>query len=88
MKEVKLKITDPDGLHARTASNLCKEISQYKEQIELIYKDRKVNMKSTLAIMSLAIPLNSDITVCVTGDKEDEVLEKVVSLFKTLELTS
>jgi phosphotransferase system HPr-like phosphotransfer protein len=45
-------------------------------------------MKSTLAIMSLAIPLNSDITVCVTGDKEDEVLEKVVSLFKTLELTS
>ena len=41
MKKIELQITDPDGLHARPASNLCKEISQYKEQIELIYKDRK-----------------------------------------------
>ena len=45
-------------------------------------------MKSTLAIMSLAIPVNSEITICVTGDKEDDVLEFVVSLFKTLDLTT
>jgi len=88
MKKVTLKITDPDGLHTRPASNLCKTISQYDEQIELIYKERKVNMKSTLAIMSLAIPKNSDITVCVTGENEDAILEKVVSLFKSLDLTA
>jgi phosphotransferase system HPr-like phosphotransfer protein len=37
--------------------------------------------------MSLAIPKNSDITIKVTGDKEDSVLDTIVSLFKTLELT-
>ena len=87
MKQVTLKITDKDGLHARPASNLCKEIAQYSEQIELQYKQRKVNMKSTLAIMSLAIPKDSEITVFVSGDNEDVVLENVVALFKTLKLT-
>ena len=88
MKEITLKITAKDGLHARPASNLCKEIAKYAEQIDLIYKGRKVNMKSTLGIMSLAIPSGSEITVCVTGRKEDEVSQKIITLFEDLNLTT
>jgi phosphocarrier protein len=87
MREITLTITDKDGVHARPASDLCKAIAKFDEKIELSYKNRTVNMKSTLAIMSLAIPKNSDITIKVTGDKEDSVLDTIVSLFKTLELT-
>ena len=87
MKEVTLTITDKDGLHARPASDLCKEVSKLDEKIELLYKNRTVNMKSTLAIMSLAIPKNSEITIKVTGDNEDTVVNNIVSLFKNLKLT-
>ncbi|AUD64240.1 hypothetical protein BK011_00480 [Tenericutes bacterium MZ-XQ] len=87
MKEITLTITDKDGLHARPASDLCKEVSKLDEKIELLYKNRTVNMKSTLAIMSLAIPKNSEITIKVTGDNEDTVADNIVSLFKNLKLT-
>jgi phosphocarrier protein len=87
MKEITLTITDKDGLHARPASDLCKEVSKLDEKIELLYKNRTVNMKSTLAIMSLAIPKNSEITIKVTGEKEDTVADNIVSLFKNLKLT-
>lgn len=87
MREITLTITDKDGLHARPASDLCKEVSKLDEKIELLYKNRTVNMKSTLAIMSLAIPKNSEITIKVTGDNEDTVANNIVSLFKNLKLT-
>lgn len=87
MKEITLTITDKDGLHARPASDLCKEVSKLDEKIELLYKNRTVNMKSTLAIMSLAIPKNSEITIKVTGENEDTVADNIVSLFKNLKLT-
>lgn len=87
MKEITLTITDKDGLHTRPASDLCKEISKLDEKIELKYKNRTVNMKSTLAIMSLAIPKNSEITVKVSGENEDLILENIVALFKILKLT-
>ncbi len=87
MKEVKVLITDKDGLHARPASSLCREVAKFSEHVDLVYKDKKVNMKSTLGIMSLAIPKDSELTICVTGDNENEVAEKIVGIFKDLKLS-
>ena len=87
MKEITLIITDKDGLHARPASSLCKEVAKYGEHIDLVYKNRKVNMKSTLGIMSLAIPKDSEIKICVTGENEEKVADEISSIFTNLKLT-
>lgn len=46
-------ITDETGLHARPATVLVNTASKYSAEITLTYRDKKVNLKSIMGVMSL-----------------------------------
>jgi len=86
LKKVTVKIIDEAGLHARPASIISKEAAEHEEEILLTYKDKTINLKSILGVMSLAVPKNADITISVEGDEEDKIMDLLISQFKKYKL--
>ncbi|MCF7924976.1 MAG: HPr family phosphocarrier protein [Candidatus Izimaplasma sp.] len=75
------KIVDEAGLHARPASLLVKEATKFENEIMIEFQDKKMTLKSIMAVMSLGVPRNSMIAIQVDGDDQEEVfnaLEKVL----------
>ncbi len=65
-------VKDKAGLHARPASILSASASKYRGNVDILYKDKKVTLKSIMALMSLGIPYQGEFFIEVTGDKEKE----------------
>ncbi len=75
------KIIDEAGLHARPASLLVHEATKHANDIFIEFKERKLTLKSIMAVMSLGVPQNSTIASEVVGDNAVEVfaaLEKIL----------
>jgi catabolite repression HPr-like protein len=75
--EVKLKT----GLQARPAALFVQEANRFSSEIFLEKDGKKVNAKSIMGLMSLAISTGSEITLAADGSDEDEAiaaLEKFV----------
>lgn len=82
MKSIDLVITDEAGLHARPASLVCKEAAKYGANIELVYNEKAINLKSILGVMSLGVPQNATVTVRAEGDDAETALENIEKVFK------
>ena len=77
---VKLK----NGLHARPAALFVQEANKFLSDIFVEKDEKKVNAKSIMGIMSLAINTGSDLTIIADGsDEEQAVLSLSVLLSKT-----
>lgn len=86
MATLELCIIDPDGLHARPASLLCKEAARYDEDILLTYQSRTVDMKSILGVMSLAVPTGATVTIEVKSERSDDIIRSLHQSFASLNL--
>lgn len=67
---VKLK----NGLQARPAALFVQEANRYSSNIYLEKDRKKVNAKSIMGIMSLAIGPQSEIKLLIDGPDEEEVM--------------
>ncbi len=75
------KIIDEAGLHARPASLLVQEAGKFPNNIFIEFKEKKLTLKSIMAVMSLGVPQNSTIAIDVEGEDAVEVfaaLEKIL----------
>ncbi|BDV02485.1 MAG: phosphocarrier protein HPr [Candidatus Hepatoplasma vulgare] len=87
--EIKVKITDPIGLHARPATILVKEASKYKSDIKLkTLNGKEVNLKSILSIMSLSIKKDDEIIITAKGSDEKTAIENIEKVMKEEKLIS
>lgn len=75
--EIKIKIIDPIGLHARPASIVVQQASKFKSNIKLIANGKEANLKSIMSIMALGVKTNTEITIIADGSDEKEALEKI-----------
>lgn len=66
------KVQDEAGLHARPASLLVQTAGKFADDINIIYKEKTLTLKSIMAVMSLGIPQYGEFTIEVTGDNETE----------------
>ncbi|MBM7553837.1 phosphocarrier protein HPr [Thalassobacillus pellis] len=82
MVEQTMKITAADGVHARPATSLVQVAGQYQSDVNLEYREKSVNLKSIMGVMSLGIPKDADIKITADGDDEKEALDAVVSKVK------
>ena len=55
MKEFKYVITDAQGIHARPASELVKELKGVTSVVKLTKEGKTVEAKKLMAVMSLAL---------------------------------
>lgn len=80
-KEV-LIVEDTEGLCARLAQKVVQAASKYESDILLKYRNKEVDVKSILGLMSLAIPEGERVEIIATGEDADEViadLKKIIT---------
>ena len=70
------------GIHARPATLLVQTASRFVADIDLEYKDKKVNMKSIMGVMSLGIGKGAEINIMVDGNDEQEALTALQQLME------
>lgn len=71
--EVKLKT----GLQARPAALFVQEANRFSSDVFLEKDGKKVNAKSIMGLMSLAVSSGSVITLIVDGKDEEEALKEL-----------
>lgn len=82
MVERQFKIIDDTGIHACPATLLVQKASQFKSEISLEYKNKKVNLKSIMGVMSLGISKNAEIKIAAEGNDEEAALNALDDLLK------
>ena len=79
-----VEVTNGSGLHARPASEFTKIASSLKCEVFIEKDGKKMNAKSILGVLSLAIVKDSKIDIITEGEGEEEGLEKLVKFVNEL----
>ncbi|GFZ83228.1 phosphocarrier protein HPr [Compostibacillus humi] len=82
MKKQNYLITAETGIHARPATLLVNKAGQYTSEINLTYKDKTVNLKSIMGVMSLGISKGAEIEITVDGNDEDEAIAGITAVIE------
>lgn len=82
MVEKQFTVITDTGIHARPATLLVQTASRYSSDIQLGYKEKKVNLKSIMGVMSLGIGKDAVITISADGSDEEEALAGIEELFQ------
>jgi phosphocarrier protein len=75
-----LKIINKHGLHARPAAQFVKISGRFKSDIRVVKDGLEVNGKSIMGIMMLAAEPDSEITIIVEGEDEQEAFNSLKEL--------
>ena len=83
MKEIKVVVIDPVGLHARPATVAVNVASRFKSDVKVAYKSKEVNMKSIMGVMSLGIQQGAEITISAEGDDAEAAIAALTETITT-----
>jgi phosphocarrier protein len=71
-----ITIKSTKGLHAQLANKLVQVSNKYDVEVHLQYENVKIDAKSILGLMSLAVPNGENVMVVANGkDSEKAILE-------------
>jgi phosphocarrier protein HPr len=82
MVEKQFKVISETGIHARPATLLVQAASKFDSEITLEYKEKKVNLKSIMGVMSLGVGKGADIKIIVEGSDEEEAMNSLEETLK------
>ncbi len=82
MKLVKQSVivTLNTGLQARPAAYFVQEASRYSSEIYVIKGSNRVNAKSIMGVMSLAVARGTEITLEATGRDEEQAVAALIAM--------
>ncbi|WP_416828461.1 HPr family phosphocarrier protein [Ectobacillus polymachus] len=66
------------GLQARPAALFVQEANRFHADVYVEKDGKKVNAKSIMGIMSLAVGANSEVTITADGSDEAEAVEALI----------
>ena len=81
MKDIEVK--NQVGLHARPATFFIQKANEYKSSIWVEKEERRVNAKSLLGILSLAIVGGAKIRIIADGSDEQLAVDGLVKLVES-----
>ena len=82
MLKISYTIKNEEGLHARPASDLCKEAAKYKSSILLSKDGEDYDAKSILMVLCMGAVKGDTIEIKADGPDEKQALDALV---KTLD---
>ena len=82
MVETKVEVKLKSGLQARQAALFVQEANRFKSEVYLQKDEKKVNAKSIMGIMSLAIARGTTITLIADGKDEQDAVDGLASLIQ------
>lgn len=68
------------GLHTRAAAKLVDTAKRFASKVELVYRDRAVDAKSIMGVITLGAQKDCIIDVIISGEDEQETLEAIAKL--------
>lgn len=71
------------GMHIRPAGVFVKKAASFKSSVEIQYKDKKVNGKSVMILMSLGAKKGDQITLITNGPDEEEAMNALGELIES-----
>ena len=80
MQHKAVEIINKLGLHARASAKFTKLASQFQCEVWLTRKDRKINAKSIMGVMTLAASKGTTIEIETIGEDEVEAMTALVAL--------
>jgi phosphocarrier protein HPr len=82
MAQKQFTVTADTGIHARPATLLVQTASKFDSEVHLQYKEKKVNLKSIMGVMSLGVGKGADITIITEGSDEEDALNSLEETLK------
>jgi len=82
MTNLKLTVQNSLGVHARPAGRIVSIAGSAQSSVELIYSGQRVNAKSILNLMMLAIEPGSEVEFIMDGSDEQKIAKQLTDLFK------
>ena len=83
MKEFKYLITDPIGIHARSAGLLAKLAKSFEGTTVFLTKgDQTVKASQLMKLMNLGVKAGDEVTIQVEGGDEDAALAALEAFLK------
>jgi phosphocarrier protein HPr len=70
-------ITDKLGIHARPATILVSAANKFSSTITISHKEKTINLKSILGVMSLGLGLDAAFQLQADGSDEEEALQEL-----------
>ena len=77
MMEKSIKIQLTGGLEARPVSMLVQVASQYESSVYIEAEGKKVNAKSIMGMMSLALGTGESVKVIANGNDEQAAIDSI-----------
>lgn len=72
-----------EGLHTRPAAHMAKMAKGFESSVELVYRGKQANAKSSVKLMLLGVKEGDEILLRVDGPDETEALEQLVVYLQT-----
>ena len=85
MTKRSIQIKLENGLEARPVALLVQEASKYESRIYIQVEERRVNAKSIMGMMSLALNNGEVLTVSAEGADEDVAVEGIEAFLSSKE---
>ena len=73
----KVRVTNPQGLHARPASIFVKIANKFESEIKVTKEDQTVNGKSIMGLLMLAAEQGSEVELTATGRDAEQALSEL-----------
>ncbi|ANU16696.1 HPr family phosphocarrier protein [Planococcus maritimus] len=83
MVEKQVEVQLKSGLQARQAALFVQEANRYSSDVYLEKGNKKVNAKSIMGIMSLAVSKGTNVTISADGADEEAAVGALAQLIDT-----
>lgn len=81
MKEFNYVLKDDNGIHARPAGILVKEVAKFKSEVKITLREKVADARRIFALMGLGAKKGDELLISISGEDEDEVTEKLKEFF-------
>ncbi len=86
MKQIEFTITDPLGIHARPAGQLCKAVSSMGSSVKIATDAKEADARRMMAVMGLGVKGGMTVRFTFDGASEEEDALKLEATLKEIGL--
>jgi phosphocarrier protein len=80
MIEREIVIGSTNGIHAELAAKVVQTANKYSVDIKLYYRDKVIDLKSILGVMSLAVPFGENVRIVARGPRAQEAIQDITKI--------
>jgi phosphocarrier protein HPr len=79
--ELTIRVQNSEGFHLRPITKLAQLALSFEGEITLHYNGSSASAKSPTEMLILAVPCGGEIRFEIKGERAQEYVEKIISLF-------